>query len=859
MPRKDARDAVLTLASISSRSDKAIPYVIDAWTGYEFPDQIISESIFRISAALVPPLVQQLQDRMRAKGATSALCVLASASIGPLVEAVSIEADRRTEIPILASIDCILRRLSDGAALPLNSQEASAVRVVLPSVPAKIEPLLDSNDAEVRSWAAFTLLSSRYRGPQLGKIIDNLDGSRSPDFPMLLSDVQNSAEGLGAELERNSPAVYRALLSPNKEKRLLVAAWVPYLKPANSVITEALIQQLAKARAEKDWETFDAYTTSIARIRPIAQKAIPELISALGDLQVDDFSAMKSGVVITSAVSEMTPDSFPAVAGILHGPPTGTRSAILDQLRRSKHINLEVLSGLVQIVASPGESLWDRKTAIQTLGSCGHESAAALSTLGVFVRSDEDNLSVSMTSAIAIENIAKGMEQQDDFRYLGDLRKALRSMRAQLSATQSGGDGDSIDDGHDKSTEEMDAGSDDLDGEDSSGSTRPDDGVNPFWAGSVQEYNTSLSRLTRQVALSEASLLRGWLIRWVFIPVVLFCTLLAFILIERWRRWLLVVFGRRWRFVLGDPDHAIDLSLIGETIVMRSKSSIADPREVVVELPFRKARWNIDSEILRVRQLFAVKESVRVSVTSPLFHLPWSKFLGGKWSDGADAVIAGQIAAVSHFDKRISGPRNRSVSFAALGCARATGFPELTNVESELTAIVKCWRRWGATPQLVSAATAADFIRALNTADLVHVAAHASLEGIALSDRLLKGSDLRTEELQSLRCRFLVLSACNVGSIGDDDSLVLKLVQAGINVLGSLQEVDSAVVRAFMEELYAALLPSHRARDIQLSDAIRIAVSNCRSRFDRIGYERWRSEVDALVLYGDPTLRLVLQ
>ena len=147
---------------------------------------------------------------------------------------------------------------------------------------------------------------------------------------------------------------------------------------------------------------------------------------------------------------------------------------------------------------------------------------------------------------------------------------------------------------------------------------------------------------------------------------------------------------------------------------------------------------------------------------------------------------------------------------------------------------------------------------------MVHLSAHATVEGIYLKDGLFTQEDLAMAGLQGVRCRLLTLSACNAGAIEHPYAFLWAIVAGGVNVVAALDAVHDYVTSVFFESLYAEFFPRRRAQDIELGIAIRGAVERCRRRFvgatNRKGLspEFWQSSVNSYILYGDPTLKLTL-
>lgn len=328
----------------------------------------------------------------------------------------------------------------------------------------------------------------------------------------------------------------------------------------------------------------------------------------------------------------------------------------------------------------------------------------------------------------------------------------------------------------------------------------------------------------------------------------------------RLRRALLILLGRRWGLERAECDHQMRIDRSGDTVRLALQPSRqAEPGEWQVDLSTSDA-WPLPESVAETfRSRFGAGEDVRVAVAEGLFHQPWALALGGPWSVGDEAVVAGQIAVLP--PGRTLVPRwARHVRCAALGCTHGTsGLPPLPTVTGELTTVAGRFRSWGAETSLYAEATRGDLLTALREADILHVASHASLSGIDLADGRVTVDDFSPDLLESLRCRLLILSACSIGGMrADSRSLVFMLVRAGVNVLAATDRVDSAVCQAFLEEVYAAFLPSRRARGIRLSAALRQGARRCEQRFGEMAPETWRRSVDAFILYGDPSLHLSL-
>jgi CHAT domain-containing protein len=144
----------------------------------------------------------------------------------------------------------------------------------------------------------------------------------------------------------------------------------------------------------------------------------------------------------------------------------------------------------------------------------------------------------------------------------------------------------------------------------------------------------------------------------------------------------------------------------------------------------------------------------------------------------------------------------------------------------------------------------AALLAALRERDIVHVAAHAEHDFILLSDGPFTVSDFSILKPPEIRCRLIVLSACSGGLIKNPNaSLAFQFVSRGMNMIGSTDPLDDFLAKLFFGDLYRAWLPGRRSGGVELATAIRQAAEALRH-----DNEAPRTELDALLLYGDPTL-----
>src|SRR5262249_15596033 len=111
----------------------------------------------------------------------------------------------------------------------------------------------------------------------------------------------------------------------------------------------------------------------------------------------------------------------------------------------------------------------------------------------------------------------------------------------------------------------------------------------------------------------------------------------------RARRYALVVLGRRWCFTTKDCSYTVSVrSFDRVTRVELTSEDSPEPMEAVSNAALNE--W--PPQVEPIAHAIAPGSDVRVRVDEALFCHPWSKILGGPWSTGTQAVIAGQIATV---------------------------------------------------------------------------------------------------------------------------------------------------------------------------------------------------------------------
>lgn len=328
------------------------------------------------------------------------------------------------------------------------------------------------------------------------------------------------------------------------------------------------------------------------------------------------------------------------------------------------------------------------------------------------------------------------------------------------------------------------------------------------------------------------------------------------------RRRALALMGRRWTLVTGQCDGVVEV-LRGTALVrpLFASQSIATGIELSV--------WPPQSEdIAATRNLFEKGWNIKVIVERSRFAQNWAYAIGNQWADGTDAIIAGQLCFASPGAAVRVLPGQKNIAFAGVSCANPPGMARLSAPEHEIEVVARCHRQWRAEvrPSVVDA-TIQDLHESLIIADIVHVAAHASAAGVHLRDGFLSGEGLDLGLLSRIRCRLLVLSACDAGRLQRDDSFAYRLVECGVNIIAAVNPVRDQICRTFFEEFYRALLPSRHVEGVQIGTAIRVAATQCASRsmkLEELGMplpatQHWKDSVNSFVLYGDPSAHLVLR
>lgn len=332
-----------------------------------------------------------------------------------------------------------------------------------------------------------------------------------------------------------------------------------------------------------------------------------------------------------------------------------------------------------------------------------------------------------------------------------------------------------------------------------------------------------------------------------------------------WRvqRWIRVQLGQRWVLAVGRCDYLVEITQNADRRRLNLRPLDQEARPRVLSLDLFPDQWPPEATVLQtVQSNLRSRALIRIEADKAIFGCPWTSVIGDPWSQQS-ARIAGQICLSSQVSPPEPARLNR-VTFAGLRCAKDSLNPYLQAVVSEIEAVADVFERWGADVTVLNRdARVADMCAALEHCDIVHAAVHAMPTGLFLQDGLLKGDQFGRGPL---RCRLLVLSACEAGDIQLSDAFIWAALSAGINVLAATRPVNDQVCRIFFSELYLTLLPRRQFGGVPLAAAIAAAAAACRERYARVALRldqnlavNWEDTVDSFVLFGDPSLCLQLQ
>jgi hypothetical protein len=265
------------------------------------------------------------------------------------------------------------------------------------------------------------------------------------------------------------------------------------------------------------------------------------------------------------------------------------------------------------------------------------------------------------------------------------------------------------------------------------------------------------------------------------------------------------------------------------------------------------------------------------------FPFPWAQRLGSKWSSLEDSngttnsfLIAGQIARGPRQElPAVRSAADRRLIFAAVKCRNAwNGGDEILTAAWSAAEAAELFRVRGAkvlqpseneqsAPRFLKRpieaedylpdSRASHFLHALRHADVVHVIAHGSAEGLELSDQRATADIVGTD---ALRCRLLILASCSTADLAfSADAFLLPLVRRGINIVAPIAPIWDKYGSEFLLNLYEELVPVRGSAGKPFATCLASAVQRLRHRFkDHTDLARLEASVDRFMLFGNPTL-----
>ena len=349
----------------------------------------------------------------------------------------------------------------------------------------------------------------------------------------------------------------------------------------------------------------------------------------------------------------------------------------------------------------------------------------------------------------------------------------------------------------------------------------------------------------REAAANLRTLRLSW---WTAVVASLASVALGIVVFGRAQRRVLSFFGYGWGWRTGTCEHRFDAITVEERVVVNAQTP-NHPRSTVFRVTFPSISNVASNEHTRLlAATMRTGELGMVIAAEELFRIPWPHLFGGAWT--TEGAIVGQVCVGSRVVS--SPPKVGKLRLGIVVASRVEGYEQLLMAPYEVDEIARIFRRWGAAVHNNGVGTAPAVMNALATCEIVHIAAHALPDRLVLSDRALHASDFATADL---RCKLLVLSACDAAQLGNqNNSLVMELVRKGVNVIAARASVSDQVCRYFFAEFYRALLPKRGLASVEIGRAISEAVVRCAKLMDG---DEWRVDVDSMILFGDPTLKLV--
>ena len=731
-----------------------------------------------------------------------------------------------------------------------------------------LDPLIDDGNARIAASAW-----GRLHVPIPNKIIGVLQTSRSPRIISTVSAALANSQDPAAAVpligalrdvsksndERFEPVVMALANLDSSASAAMVAALPSATGIQRLAIMRALSEMLDRSQAVVDGRIVDAALVRAAARGDIAQsyavatlgnmksadpRIVPALINVLQS-KTDDYvkaaaahalakaapSDARSAPAITAAMLQVSDERSDGFAEALHacGPlglyalRAASTNTVESELRARIFRALGLFGSKADFIVDDlssminGNSL-QLSTATDVLPMLGSRSLNAVPTLAKRLESDfeEDHRSsiaqaIAGTAPFASERLPKDL-RVSRWKLYRSFVKARDTLSAIAAAN--------------------------LDPEEFT-----DNNLRPV-EHAVRTLSTTLfAELAGYAAGALAIVLAGtvaWTLNW------------------RLQRRIRVILGQRWFLVAGECDYGLEIE--GEPARLKLRFVSEGSRSSLFSLNMPGDHWPPpEGDVRDVRNNLPPPCLVRLEVDERAFARPWALVIADPWS-----TTGGRIAGQLRLTRNVSAPARfdvRQVSFAGLRCDHDTVNQPLRSAAAEIDEVVAVARRWGAATFATAInASIEDFQHALNNADIVHAALHASPEGLFMTDGLVRADAISAGG--DLRCRLLVLSACEAADISVPYAFLWAALDRGVNVIAAVRPVNDAVCRVFFSSLYAALLPRRNFAGVSISQAIRAGAAACEEYFDaaaaRLGDPsmgtHWKDTVDSFVLFADPTL-----
>ncbi len=886
------RAAVEALGAIGPEAQAAVPSLIS-----KFPEpglhEVISSSLVQIGFSAVTELTKALEDpqyKIR-RGAARTLQRMSAISASKLPPPL----DGTRE----AAMDALIYHLSKLtlSSLPPHVKESwqQALHALARSlhdpdegvrraaawavgnmihdapfaVPALIELLADEDEnvrAAAREALKGTILSIR---PQLFQALKHPDSHVCRGAALVLGAFD--AEPRSAE---DVPALLAALESqPDRDTRILIAhlfegigegaipALIQGLDHPNRYVrhgasqglklipSESAIPKLINALTHPDADVRANVIDALGRNGPKAKLAIPGLVKALGDpiAHLRAEAALALGKIRAQA-----PEAVTALCKALRDTDPEVRNQAVWALGRVGPTAQEIIPLLVDALHDKSPDV--RRSATLALGELG--SAARVAIPNLLDAHGKAHYWDSQGQLIRPRNEAGGSQAEIEDALLSVVRSRVAERKLFSDAEL----GDAI--------AEL-------------------KWVEATLSQQARGPSNTVQRLQEErTALEVEQQARSGFWRYVLPGSILLITAagaVVYLTSGRVQRLVARLYGWRWQFRPGVAAHQIIISRLpgGQRVRV---DFVSGGQVFLLDHQFQPS--HASPEFAKVRELVRGTR-VKVEVVEPEFRKPWAHAVGGKLGDRQAPTIAGQICLQEKLRKVY--PTVPNIVFAGIGCEEPAGPPELQSLKfagplewagkvhrlqcrlgwrekptGEIDLVTERFRLWGASilplpPRAKAEATTADLCEALTKADVVHVCAHASPKGIFLRDGIMRKAHLRGL-LDKMRCRLLVLSACDIGDISELRELrplVFPLVLHGVNILAATQPLYNRAALTFFRGFYAGMLPKRKTVGVELAEAVRGAVAECLPAGSEVR-KRWTEDINSMILYGDPTVHLWL-